>query len=243
MPEGLELFFGVAIQDVGAEGGAVSESVAGHLGVGGDAEGVGHPAVEVFGAEALVSLVEVDALDLEGGEWFGVVDAVADDAGEAGLSGQDVAGFGEFGVAFGFVRSAGGDAMEAGEARGEFVGVVVEGGHAHVEPGAGAFFDGAVEHGLDVGGVEHLADVGEVGSGLVEFLVVSFDVGDEGFGFLMGGGEERLLAVAVVAGEAALGGELAFGELGGGVAVEGVEGLGGWNEEGKGVQIFPEGWI
>jgi len=82
--EGFKLFFGIAFEDVGAEGAAVvGVGVAGHFGVGDEAGGVVHPLVIVGGTETLVSEGEVDAFYLEGGEGGLFVEGVAGDAGVA----------------------------------------------------------------------------------------------------------------------------------------------------------------
>lgn len=187
MADGFELFVGVAVEDVGAEAGAVvGVGVAWHFGVGDEAGGVEHPLVEVAGTEALVALAEVDALDLEGREGGFFIDGVAGDAGVSGHADELLAKFDLVGVGFLGGWDGGGEAVVLSEAVGHVLGVEWEGGHAHVEPRTGAGFDFAEEHVLEVVGVEHGAHVGEGWAGLDEALVGFFDVVEEGFGLAMG---------------------------------------------------------
>lgn len=178
--DGFELLMGVSFEDVGAEAGAVvGVGVAGHFGVGDEAGGIKHPLVEVAGAEALVALAEVDALDLEGGEGGFFVDGVAGDAGVAGHADELFSEFDLVGVGFFSGRDGGGEAVVLAKAVGHVFGVEWEGGHAHVEPRPGARFDFSEEHLLDVVGVKHGAHVGERRTGLDEALVGFGDVVEE----------------------------------------------------------------
>ena len=212
MADGFELLLGVAIEDIGAEAGAVVRvGIPGHFGVWNEAGGIEHPLVVVAGAETVVGESEVDALDFEGGEGEFVIDGVAGDAGVAGHSNEVLADFDLVCRRFFFRRFRGRKAVVLTEAVGHVFGVEWEGGHAHVEPWTRAWFDFSEKGGFDVVCVEHRAHVGERRAGLDEAFVGFSDVVEEGFGLGVGFRKERGLAVVVVAGGATEGSDLAVG--------------------------------
>ena len=107
---------------------------------------------------------EVDSLNFKSGKGRCFSNGVASDAGVTSHSSEHFSGFDEVFVwSFGR-RSRGLQAMMVSESFGEWLGVDLEGRHAHVEPRTRTRFSCAEEHLFKIRSVKHRSHMGERGT-------------------------------------------------------------------------------
>ena len=198
--------------------------IAGHLGVGSDAGGIMHPAIEEAFSQTVFGEVEIDSDDFEGCGGGLSSQAVTGGATESGLGADEL--FAEsdgLGVGLSFEWKGGWQTVLGGHSGGEGFGcVVAESRHAGVEPRTWSRFAFSLESRREGVGEQHFAGVGKGREALVH-LVGDREMGSEEGGLGMEGAEEGGEVVAGVAGGATERAQLAFGEGSGGVSLEGSE--------------------